>query len=130
MRAIIVTLAFLLITGPVLAQQTPAQYCAALPANSCEILNIEPYGVPTQNLSEFSASGLVKYCKQNQFRIITGIMIIDSDNCGGCSGREHASGFLFRRNGERYVWGARTLTGDPEFTTLTSSPTAFCAILP
>lgn len=48
----------------VVAQTTPATYCASLGPTSCEVLNVEIGGMGSNN-----GVGIVKYCKFGQFKV-------------------------------------------------------------
>jgi len=72
------------LAAPAAAQQTPATYCASLPATSCEVLNVEPISIGltsyNYNVLGSAAAFLIKQCRNKNFE--TRIVVFGGGNIG------------------------------------------------
>lgn len=67
-RAVTAGLSTWVAAAPAGAQQTPATYCASLPAVSCEVLNVELLGPSSGvNTTVNTIVGLIKQCRNRNF---------------------------------------------------------------
>lgn len=69
MRLILTALGMLLAAGAAQAQQTPTAYCATVPSNMCEILNVDLVSTSTTS-AQAQVFAQIKYCKQSRFKLL------------------------------------------------------------